>query len=697
VTEVKSIKKEAGLALRANRIIPRIDSLEALKQLASASGGEGQRLVDLISEMGVASEASGFKGMSKLITGFNKKLWDSLLEFRYGAMLSAPAGVVADAFGNAVKTFVTPVEKILAGVGNGVTTRDYSLIKEGFGTYVGLFNTVTDAIKLAGTSLKLGETVLDNSIEGKTFAITAANYGLDQQSSLGLAIDTLGKIVRLPSRIRMTGDEFFKQWNYRALLWHRFSQEALDAAASGVISPTHEAIQALIRQKMDEAVDLMGRGTEPEALQYAREQTFSQPLQSRLGRLVMNAANEHRSLRLIVPFIKTPTNILRDIVGHTPLIGTLLQEQRQALFYGSSAQRAQVAAKWAVGGLLYSGAAMLAQQGSLTGSGGLDRQANEAKRISGWQPYSLALSDGKGGTNYYAYNRLDPFGAFLGLAADYVELSQHMDGKGTEKTALAMMGAFSQVVLSKTYLKGLSDLIQAVNDPKAHAPKLAQNLASSFVPQGLAVANPDPYIREVQSIMDGMKRKIPGLSTTLSPSRNVLGEPISKSDTAFLPDGLTPVYFSKSSSDPVKLELASLNAGLSNPTHQLYGVDLSQLQTAHGQNAYDRLLELVGQVKVGGKTVHDALASRIASPDYQTLKAAGEALTPERQQEVNKILLRFHQEARRQLLKENPTILKAVHDAKQTDITQQVMSLGQAIRTAKNTGQTVPGTPLQLP
>ena len=47
--------------------------------------------------------------------------------------------------------------------------------------------------------------------------ISGANLGFD--GSAGTAIDWLGKVIELPSRLLMTGDEFLKQSNYRGRLY----------------------------------------------------------------------------------------------------------------------------------------------------------------------------------------------------------------------------------------------------------------------------------------------------------------------------------------------------------------------------------------------------------------------------------------------------------------------------------------------
>jgi hypothetical protein len=81
-------------------------------------------------------------------------------------------------------------------------------------------------MRAVGLSLKQGDAILDplqrtqdnlQIIGGKaTRPISGANLGFE--GATGTAIDWVGKLVELPTRLLMTGDELLKQMNYRGRL-----------------------------------------------------------------------------------------------------------------------------------------------------------------------------------------------------------------------------------------------------------------------------------------------------------------------------------------------------------------------------------------------------------------------------------------------------------------------------------------------
>jgi hypothetical protein len=76
-----------------------------------------------------------------------------------------------------------------------------------------------------------------------------------------------------------------------------------------------------------------------------------------------------------------------------------------------------------------------------------------------------------------------------------------------------------------------------------------------------------------------------------------------------------------------------------------------------GQTAYDRQLELLKSVKVGGETMRSALKRLVKSKNYQSLTPVSEPGLPSpRVQKINSILSRFRKEAKKQMLTEFPEL-----------------------------------------
>ena len=58
-------------------------------------------------------------------------------------------------------------------------------------------------------------------------AITAKNLNVADKSALGMSVNFLGKVTRLPSRLLTTGDEFFKNLAYRQYLRTELASDAV--------------------------------------------------------------------------------------------------------------------------------------------------------------------------------------------------------------------------------------------------------------------------------------------------------------------------------------------------------------------------------------------------------------------------------------------------------------------------------------
>jgi hypothetical protein len=142
---------------------------------------------------------------------------------------------------------------------------------------------------------------------------------------------------------------------------------------------------------------------------------------------------------------------------------------------------------------------------------------------TGWQPYSVKIGD-----TYYSYGRLEPLGILLGVASDFTELNKAMTTQEQNSVAALIMGSISKNLVSKTWLRGPSEMIEAIQDPDRYGATYVQNLVGTLVPTGVAqyARNQDPYLREARSILDKLKERVPGYRETLPARRDVFGDPI---------------------------------------------------------------------------------------------------------------------------------------------------------------------------
>jgi hypothetical protein len=141
---------------------------------------------------------------------------------------------------------------------------------------------------------------------------------------------------------------------------------------------------------------------------------------------------------------------------------------------------------------------------------------------AGWQPYSVKIGD-----TWYSYERLQPIGTLIGLAADVAGVWDHLTEEESDKIPKMLSIAFANAVTNQTFLQGITKLVNAMSDPKRFAPKFFQGLAGSIVPAAVAQAanSMDPVAREVDSMLESIQSRIPGMREDLLPKRDIFGEP----------------------------------------------------------------------------------------------------------------------------------------------------------------------------
>ncbi|MDR3357702.1 MAG: hypothetical protein LBN96_02355 [Desulfovibrio sp.] len=215
----------------------------------------------------------------------------------------------------------------------------------------------------------------------------------------------------------------------------------------------------------------------------------------------------------------------------------------------------------------------------------------------GWQPYSLKIGD-----RYFSYNRLDPSGSTLGIAADIAEVVTHMDHEDrevdAEEAGIYFAATIAGNVLSKSYMRGLSEIVEVAANPKMNAESFANRFAGSFVPSGIAAIaqQQDPYRLEINSMIDAMKSRVPGLSGTLPRRRDLWGRAISyRSGLGGIYDAVSPIGSRRINPEPIDREMLRNEVWVAAPKRQVafdgVTVDLTRDEF---KGAYSRYAELAG-------------------------------------------------------------------------------------------------------
>lgn len=652
---------------------------------------------------------------------FGSKAMDVTMEVWMNSLLSGPTTQVVNVLGNSLTLAIRTIEQSVGAVLTGNPQLAKATLKYAFD-----MESFADVLKIAGQTFKSGESRLvqgSRAFDDKMDSSKA--IAKDGGGTLAKAINILGTGVRIPSRALAMGDEFFKQMNYRSYVKTNLAYDAMKKGAKsgeeiseyvtknfdnfitkgaraynekGIYMDAVEAAKAqglkfgveqeefIAQYLKDNPFDETRGGLSDAAKGYAEETTFTNDLENEgvIGTLsntlntLKNKGGAWRTLNFVIPFLRTPTNILKFSIDRTPLgtIGMVATKAKRAeltkqLMSEDPVVRAQIRGKLAVStaataSILYY---MNTNKGMITGGGPPNRDELESLRLSGWRPYSLKIGD-----TYYSYQRADPIATVLGLFADIVEGQQYHDVEDIISQDMVALGIMSltQNVTNKSYVKGLDTLLQLVRDPVGNFKPFAGNIVGGFAPtfftqiQNMA---DERELKETRTIFDYWLKKMPIAQNTLPSRRNFLGEVITNQNSPYMTGVLNPIYFNKESSDPVDKELAGLQHGFSQPSTKLFNaLEMRDVYNKDGRQAFDRYLELSGTTKIGGKTMRESLRTMVKDKGYQALPNESNddigELSP-RIKAVQRLVRAYRRKGRYEMLEEFPELKDSIYQLQQ--------------------------------
>jgi len=592
--------------------------------------------------------------------GGTMKFLESVRELRQSMLLFNVPTQVVNAMGNSYMIAHSIGEKgIAAAYGSGKVTPDEIAVQ-----LMALRQAVPDAMRMAGQAFKRGEPAFDAMTKMETHTKAISGEGFGWSGGMGRFADYTGNAIRLPFRAMSGADDFFKVLNFRmeqaALATRQIQKE-------GLTDPT-KIKQRYAQLTADPSgayrMDLDSKKIYEESLGFARKQTFTEELQgaSRLFERALNETPLGVGARVIVPFFRTPTNIVRQVARRSP-IGPLSKEIQQD-FAAGGARRDMALAKLSTGTAMMTLGYQFALEGNITGSLPADPREAQRWREAGVKPYSVKVGD-----EWVAYNRMDPLGMWLGLSADYALFTENgadMDSS-LDMVSVGVQGLYENLK-DKTFFRSAAELVNALtqrqDDSAENLQRYARRLlASSVTPAGMAqatntgvpgIAEPDPYIRDVWTTWEALKARVPGFSTDVPPMRDLYGDPVMKGGS-YGPDLISPFYSSVEKTDKVRQELMRLKIGTDRVSKKLAGVELTHEQ-------YDEYTRLAGKSinPMTGLDLYGDLQLLIEGPEWDMLSEGDETVEGERQRRVRELISIHREQAREEMRWKYPDLDQAL-------------------------------------
>lgn len=557
--EVIGARTETARALASWKIPAggNIEKARAIQQMMGAMGGpdasaEMARRLAILAESG-ASSAAIAKFASK---GYGATTVDAIKEVWINALLSSPKTHVVNTMSNSIVVAQQIYERFAAEGISRVTGSGAVAPGEAAAMAFGLIGSYKDAFIASAKTLRTGETDwLMRKIDLQhPNAISSEAFRMSKETGPGRFVDFLGSTINVPGRLLAAEDEFFYTIGYRMELRAQALRQAY-----GEGYRNNELIG-----RVNQLIDNPPEHLRINAADAATYNTFTNDI-GWFGRAVMNLRNSGGAMNPIIfvaPFIRTPVNIARYAFERTPF-APLVGQWRADIAAGGA--RADLAlARMATGTAIMTTAMDMADVGTVSGPGPKDPAQREALIRQGWQPYSIKVGD-----RWYSYNRADPFGMTMGFAASITEAVKNGEineddvDEWNEVTAMAI-AAVAQVSISKTYLEGFSNAVEAMNDPTRYSESYVNRLVGSFAPaMSAAIKNfVDPVQREAGTPSEAVMSRIVVLSEQLPPRRNLWGEEVSyESGLGRAYDFISPIASKSQVDSPIDREIVRLGEG----------------------------------------------------------------------------------------------------------------------------------------
>ena len=343
---------------------------------------------------------------------------------------------------------------------------------------------------------------------------------------------------------------------------------------------------------------------------------------------VEQALKESPVLRLMIPFYKTPMNLLKFVPRRTPLLWRL-SEKVQADIQAGGARKAQANARIVTGTMMWTAAAALYAAGHLTGK----HDADEKNTMMNAGIPEYAIKNPLTG-KMVQYHRFSPFGMFLGLVTDAGNLARRASDPDFDGVYSQLVLIAGNNILANSWATTLSDMFLLYKEPARYGESFFKKYASTFHPMGGFARSVndyiDPHMRESRTFVDGLQNTY--WSQANAERLDDFGKDIHKSIRWF---GSTSTQVREDS--PIRMEMAHLHIPTQMPKDQTLGADMTNAQ-------FYEFRKLLDSPKINMEANMNKVVLR---PEYQA------ASFPIRKGILTRLRNNLHMAARMTLLKQD--------------------------------------------
>ena len=576
---VHGVTAEAGRSLRAfrqvaqetaeNRDIARFEEL--LKRLG---GRENlSKWADLITALDINDPVAinNFIRMTQ-----QPRVWDYLTEYFVNSILSGPATHFRNMMGNTgallaglpERGLAAGVERVLAPVQGRAIERFWGEVPAAaIGALHGLDEGVRGSLQVLKTGQRLQDVTKVELLEFRTRAFTGP----------------LGRVINAPTNAMEAADAFFYSVNFRASLASNVIRQAKMEGLKG---------QGLIN-RIAELKSAPTQGLLERAAKEAETRLFRND-PGPLVKELMGLRTKYPPLRFIMPFVRTPANLIIFGLARSP--AGFLNPGMYRNLAARNPEAADQIARALMGSMVAGGVAWQFTQGNITAQAPTNAAERDRFYREGKLPWSIKI-----GGHWVSYRDFEPFSITFGLISSAMTAIEETGEESADVTdvvgrAVTEMGRF---LLDRSFFTGLSDTLSAIQEPERYGSQWLQRMAGAAVPFSALLRQvaqtADPTFRKPEGVVERLESNIPGLTGRVPERVTAFGETPERPSPA-----LFPVQISRESQSAVDAELERLNIEVGFVGKTIGGQQLTrsqqlQYQTIAGQETLRRLEVLVSK------------------------------------------------------------------------------------------------------
>ncbi len=523
--EIASIQAErlteAGRAVQAASIISKLSPEGVLRYastLIKKAGSDVKITADQAEKLlahakkieGIADPKERAKEMFKLFDSINELIPSSLGEQMVAVW---KAGLLTGLKTTGINIF----SNIVHGVSEIVKDIPAAAVDSVLSLFTGK-RTKTLGVKGLGGGLKEGfekgweylRTGFDERNIGAKLDYKKVNFGT---SKVGKGLQKYEELV-----FRTIGSED-QPFYYGAKARSLYDQAAAKAINAKVPKAERAAfIEDLVQNPTDDMIEISVRDAETAV--FSRDNVLSRAATG-LAR-PLGATGD-----FIMPFKKTPSNVLLQALNYTPA-GPVMEVAKQ-IKAGKFDQRmlSEAIGRGTVGTGVFALGSYLAYQGLITAKAPDSETERKQWELEGKQANSISFDGGK---TWKSLSALGPIGTVMIIGA-YYQNALKETGSRTEAMKAAIAGA-GRATVDQTFLKGVSGALNALNDPTRGLSMFVENTVGSTIPTLIAdiARAKDTTKREVNGAAESIINRIPGWRETLPEKLDVFGRPLAEAN-----------------------------------------------------------------------------------------------------------------------------------------------------------------------